>query len=37
MMLPRTPLNVGTLAAILGDIAAHLLIERDELLQRLFR
>jgi predicted RNA binding protein YcfA (HicA-like mRNA interferase family) len=30
------PLKVGTLAAILGDVAAHLKIERDELLQRLF-
>jgi hypothetical protein len=30
------PLKVGTLAAILGDVAAHLEIERDELLRRLF-
>jgi predicted RNA binding protein YcfA (HicA-like mRNA interferase family) len=30
------PLKVGTLAAILGDVAAQLKIERDELLQRLF-
>lgn len=30
------PLKVGTLAAILGDVAAHLRIERDELLRRLF-
>ena len=30
------PLKVGTLSAILGDVAAHLRIERDELLQRLF-
>lgn len=30
------PLKVGTLAAILGDVAAHLKIERDELLRRLF-
>jgi len=30
------PLKVGTLAAILGEVAAHLEIERDELLRRLF-
>jgi predicted RNA binding protein YcfA (HicA-like mRNA interferase family) len=30
------PLKVGTLSAILGDVAAHLKITRDELLQRLF-
>jgi predicted RNA binding protein YcfA (HicA-like mRNA interferase family) len=30
------PPKVGTLAAILGDVAAHLKIERDELLRRLF-
>jgi predicted RNA binding protein YcfA (HicA-like mRNA interferase family) len=30
------PLKVGTLAAILGDVAVHLKIERDELLRRLF-
>mgnify|MGYP001092585788 CR=1 FL=1 len=30
------PLKVGTLAAILGDVAEHLKIERDELLRRLF-
>ncbi len=30
------PLKVGTLAIILGDVAGHLKIERDELLQRLF-
>jgi predicted RNA binding protein YcfA (HicA-like mRNA interferase family) len=29
-------LKVGTLSGILGDIAAHLKIERDELLRRLF-
>jgi predicted RNA binding protein YcfA (HicA-like mRNA interferase family) len=29
------PLKVGTLSAILGDVAAHLKISRDELLQRL--
>ena len=30
------PLKIGTLAAILGEIAAHLKIDRDELLKRLF-
>jgi len=30
------PLAVGTLAVILGDVAAHLKIERDELQRRLF-
>ena len=30
------PLRVGTLAAILADIAAHHEINRDELLNRLF-
>ena len=30
------PLKVGTLAAILGDVASHLGISRDELLQMLF-
>jgi len=30
------PLKVGTLSGILGDIAAHLKITRDELMQRLF-
>ena len=30
------PLKVGTLSGILGDIAVHLKIERDELLRRLF-
>ena len=30
------PLKVGTLAGILGDIAAHLKIDREELLRRLF-
>jgi predicted RNA binding protein YcfA (HicA-like mRNA interferase family) len=29
-------LRVGTLAAILADVAAHLEISRDELLERLF-
>jgi predicted RNA binding protein YcfA (HicA-like mRNA interferase family) len=30
------PLKVGTLSAILGDVASHLQISRDELLRRLF-
>jgi predicted RNA binding protein YcfA (HicA-like mRNA interferase family) len=30
------PLKVGTLAGILGDVAAHFGISRDELIQRLF-
>ena len=30
------PLKVGTLAGILNDVAAHLEISRDELIQRLF-
>lgn len=30
------PLKVGTLAGILSDVANHLSISRDELLQRLF-
>lgn len=30
------PLKVGTLAAILADVAAHQKITRDELLERLF-
>lgn len=30
------PLKVGTLAAILADVASHLNIDRDELLRRLF-
>ena len=30
------PLKVGTLAAILADVAAHLKIDRDELVRRLF-
>jgi predicted RNA binding protein YcfA (HicA-like mRNA interferase family) len=30
------PLRVGTLAAILADVAAHQEISRDELLNRLF-
>jgi predicted RNA binding protein YcfA (HicA-like mRNA interferase family) len=35
--VPRhDPLRVGTLAAILRDVAAHFAISRDELLERLF-
>ena len=30
------PLKVGTLAAILGDVAGHLNVDRDQLLRRLF-
>jgi predicted RNA binding protein YcfA (HicA-like mRNA interferase family) len=30
------PLKVGTLAAVLGDVAEHFEISRDELLRRLF-
>ena len=30
------PLKVGTLSGILGEVAAHLEITRDELMQRLF-
>ncbi len=30
------PLKVGTLSGILGDVAGHLKITRDELLPRLF-
>ena len=30
------PLKVGTLAGILGDVAAHFGISRDELIQRLW-
>ena len=30
------PLKLGTLSGILGDVAAHLKITRDELMQRLF-
>jgi predicted RNA binding protein YcfA (HicA-like mRNA interferase family) len=31
------PLKLGTLAGILNDVAGHLEISRDELVQRLFR
>jgi predicted RNA binding protein YcfA (HicA-like mRNA interferase family) len=35
--VPRTdPLRVGTLAAILRDVAAHFEFSRDELQERLF-
>jgi predicted RNA binding protein YcfA (HicA-like mRNA interferase family) len=35
--VPRhDPLRVGTLAAILRDVAAHFAISRDELLEQLF-
>lgn len=35
--VPRSnPLRIGTLAAILRDVAAHFGITRDELLSRLF-
>lgn len=35
--IPRhIPLRVGTLAAILADVAAHADLSRDDLLQRLF-
>ena len=30
------PLKVGTLAAIVADVASHLKVSRDELLQTLF-
>ena len=30
-------LRIGTLAAILADVAAHQELDRDELLERLFR
>ena len=30
------PLKVGTLAGILGDVAAHFEISRDDLIQRVF-
>ena len=32
----HSPLKLGTLAAILGDVATHLKIDREELLKRLF-
>ncbi len=36
--IPRhSPLRVGTVAAILGDVAAHFSISKTELIERLFR
>lgn len=32
----HSPLRVGTLAGILGDVAAHFGVSRDELLDQLF-
>jgi hypothetical protein len=32
----HSSLRVGTLAAILGEVAAHFSISRDELIERLF-
>ncbi|MBX3330663.1 MAG: type II toxin-antitoxin system HicA family toxin [Nitrospira sp.] len=32
----HTPLRIGTLAAILADVAAHCEISRESLLERLF-
>jgi hypothetical protein len=32
----HNPLRVGTLAAIISDIAAHQRLDRDELLKKLF-
>lgn len=32
----HTPLRIGTLSAILADVATHLEISRDTLLERLF-
>jgi predicted RNA binding protein YcfA (HicA-like mRNA interferase family) len=32
----QNPIKVGTLSAILGDVAAHFEISRDELIQQLF-
>ena len=33
----HAPLRMGTLAAILGEVAAHLGVSRDELLGQIFR
>jgi predicted RNA binding protein YcfA (HicA-like mRNA interferase family) len=33
----HTALRLGTLSAILADVAAHLAITRDELVERLFK
>jgi predicted RNA binding protein YcfA (HicA-like mRNA interferase family) len=36
--VPRhSPLRIGTLAGILGDVAEHLGLSRDELINRLLR
>jgi predicted RNA binding protein YcfA (HicA-like mRNA interferase family) len=32
----HNPLRLGTLSGVLGDVAAHLKITREELVQRLF-
>lgn len=32
----HTPLRIGTLSAILADIAAHFALSREELVKRLF-
>jgi predicted RNA binding protein YcfA (HicA-like mRNA interferase family) len=32
----HNPIKVGTLSGILGDVAAHLEISRDDLIRRLF-
>ncbi len=32
----HNPLRLGTLSGILGDVAAHMKIPREELVQRLF-
>lgn len=32
----HNPIKLGTLSGILGDVAAHLEISRDELVRRLF-
>jgi predicted RNA binding protein YcfA (HicA-like mRNA interferase family) len=32
----HNPIKVGTLSGILADVAAHLEVSRDELVQRLF-
>jgi predicted RNA binding protein YcfA (HicA-like mRNA interferase family) len=33
----HTPLRIGTLSAILADVATHFDLTREQLLQRLFR
>ena len=32
----HNPLRIGTLSAILGDVAAHIELSRDELIEKLF-